>query len=255
MRVSVTTSALNILLAFILLDGLIKFDDLLVGTEALSINSNTKAIRQQRPQNTPAPKVFQSRSSNKINAKDGNKPKQPVNFQKELQSNCHTPHDILLNVGRHLTPQSDPQGRVASLAMIRLSKVLMYNSNQQYQYDEISNGGGCEVNRREELLELLQAENQECSKGFTRMGQVLAHSIRDFSKQNSTPKQQIQNHDIAIEGIKAAAVVARILSSHSAMTLEYKHVFKALVFSVHKTSSSSAQKNILKAWHRIIYRD
>jgi alkylated DNA repair dioxygenase AlkB len=239
MPVSVKTSALNIFLVFVFLHVQINFND--VVAEALSSNSNTKRSRQQRQQNTATQqKAFKSKS-NRINANEGNSPNQPVNFQRELQSNCHTPHDILLNVGRLLTPQRDPQGRVASLAMIRLSKVLMYNSNQQYQYDEIPNGGR-KMNDRKELLEL-DMDNQECSKAFTRMGQVLAQSIRNFPKQSDTRKQQLQIHDITIEGIKAAAIVARILSSHSAMTLEYQHVFKALVFAVHKTSSSSAQND------------
>ena len=85
----------------------------------------------------------------------------------------------------------------------------------------------------------LDTKSEECTEGFTRIGQVLAHSIRNFECESDTVEQRAQKHEISIEGVKAAAVIARILSSHSVMTPEYQHVFKAIIFSVQKVSSSS----------------
>jgi len=55
-----------------------------------------------------------------------------INFLQKLQTSCHTPNKLLDNVGQHLTINNDGKGRVASLSMIRFSKMLIFKSNAQY---------------------------------------------------------------------------------------------------------------------------
>mmetsp|Transcript_30557 Transcript_30557/g.46602 ORF Transcript_30557/g.46602 Transcript_30557/m.46602 type:complete len:409 (+) Transcript_30557:153-1379(+) len=133
------------------------------------------------------------------------------NFLQDLQK-CYTPEEVLQRVGSHLTPQNDPDARVSSLAMVRLSKMLISKSNS-ILYDETNNNQvSFESNTREQ-------------ESFKQLSAPLSNVISLSSS---------DDHDIIVEGMKAAGVIARIYQLHGIMNTEYANVFRVLANSFRK---------------------
>jgi alkylated DNA repair dioxygenase AlkB len=115
------------------------------------------------------------------------------NFLQLLQSTCHTPRDLLQNIGQHLSTSNDYEGKVASLVLIRLAKLMIIIDNKQFELDaNIS----------------FTLSNQDVT--------VISHVCQVLS----TCIQQRDNNDkliidTAVDGIKAAAVLSRILQRSS----------------------------------------
>ena len=111
-----------------------------------------------------------------------------VNFLQKLQTSCHTPNELFENVGQHLTTNNDGNGRVASLSMIRLSKMLISKSNAQYenayksQHDSLHNSQSQSIAFESEWVWTSHVKNKEA---LTRVGQVLTRAIQN-TRRHST---------------------------------------------------------------------
>ncbi|KAL7527198.1 hypothetical protein ACHAXR_003198 [Thalassiosira sp. AJA248-18] len=112
-------------------------------------------------------------------AKNSKPPKQSLVAQ--LQR-CHTPRQILEEVGKHLHPGVDPQGTIASLTLVRLSKQLVAENNQNKNCNFIHHD--------------LSHEHIETA--------VKTLASADWNSSKSL--------DAAVEGTKAVAVLSRIMT-------------------------------------------
>ena len=169
-----------------------------------------------------------------------------VNFLQKLQTSCHTPNELFENVGQHLTTNNDGNGRVASLSMIRLSKMLISKSNAQYenayksQHDSLHNSQSQSIAFESEWVWTSHVKNKEA---LTRVGQVLTRAIQN-TRRHSTEQEYSNDIDHLVEGVKAAGVISRILSQVRACDIgdfvfmdehpEYRHVFRAIAYSCQK---------------------
>ena len=111
-----------------------------------------------------------------------------------LQADCHTPFLILKKVGSQLSPSTDSNGRVSSLVLIRLVKQGMETMNTAMFASSESPG----------KMSLWEDGDE--------------HSALDtLSKVCSTLAAAIESKSVdlesAVEGIKAAGVLSRILST------------------------------------------
>jgi len=121
------------------------------------------------------------------------KPPHSKKFLQLLQSSCHTPRDLLQNIGQHLSTSNDYEGKVASLVLIRLAKLMITIDNKQFELHAKSSS---------------TLSNQDVTV-ISHVCQVLSTCIqqRDYND-----KLMI---DTAVDGIKAAAVLSRILHRSS----------------------------------------
>lgn len=119
---------------------------------------------------------------------------QAKNFLQLLQSSCHTPRDLLKNVGQHLSTNNGyEEGRVASLVLIRLAKMMITIDNKQFEsHAQVS----CTLSNEDVTV-------------ISHICQVLSTCIQQSDYNNE------KIIDTAVDGIKAAAVLSRILSRSS----------------------------------------
>ena len=169
-----------------------------------------------------------------------------VNFLQKLQTSCHTPNDLFENVGQHLTTKNDENGRVASLSMIRLSEMLISQSNAQYENDYKSQNNSLQTSPSQSIAfesEWTWTSHVKNKEALTRMGQVLMRAIQK-TRRHSTEQDYSNNVDHLVEGVKAAGVISRILTQVHACESgdfifmdehpEYRHVFRAIAYSCQK---------------------
>lgn len=121
-------------------------------------------------------------------------------FKKVLQSSCHQPHDLLENIGQHLSSKNDRDGEVSSLSLVRLAKLLITLDNRQFESDW-----------NQSIPLLFHASD---IKIIDNIFQVLASSLRCQINHNTN------RLDALVEGIKAGAVVSRILHRSSFLSIE-----------------------------------
>ncbi|VEU36835.1 unnamed protein product [Pseudo-nitzschia multistriata] len=134
--------------------------------------SETKAKRPRRRPSKPAPSL-----------------------QVRLQG-CFTPASILKDVAVSLTPKNDSSGTLSSVTLVRLSKQLVSLENKRnnsYEDDTKSAGGVFTIYKRDQKL---------WHKGLTNAVKCLVSSDWEESE-NSL--------EAAVEGIKAASVISRLL--------------------------------------------
>lgn len=111
----------------------------------------------------------------------------------ELQR-CLTPFDVLDRIGRHVTPQIDPDGSLSSLILVRLSKQLISLENNN-SFDETAK------NDTEHLLGRKGADTLLAS-----VTQCLASA-------------DLSNLDALVEGTKACSILSRLLPRSAAGVL------------------------------------
>ena len=114
---------------------------------------------------------------------------QAKNYLQLLQSSCHTPRDLLQNIGQHLrTNNGYEEGRVASLVLIRLAKMMITIDNKQFEsHAQVS----CTLSNEDVTV-------------ISHICQVLSTCIQQSDYNNE------KMIDTAVDGIKAAAVLSRI---------------------------------------------
>ena len=110
--------------------------------------------------------------------------KQSLKF--ELQQ-CVSPQDLLERVASKLTTQTDPDGSIASLVLVRLAKQIIYMDNN-------AGAGGTQC-WRDEILKNEKAWINVCT--------VLAHSL--------TLDMNPSLLESSTEGFKAASTISRLL--------------------------------------------
>jgi hypothetical protein len=138
-------------------------------------------------------------------------------FLKILQESCYTPRDLIVNIGQHLTLTNDPcGGHVSSLVLVRLAKMLITIDNRKFEQEIINKGNDNPGNSDDENAD------DDCCLFFNdsdmdvieNIFQVFNQSIKHMAIANSKRKD---DHDMdldwMVDGIKAGAVVCRILHS------------------------------------------
>lgn len=118
--------------------------------------------------------------------------KQTLKF--ELQQ-CATPHDVLQKVASKLSPQTDPDGSVASLVLVRLSKQIISLDNQ------LRANPTTDHDWRGDLLNYEKAWRNACS--------ALALAL--------VPDMHPSMLESSVEGLKAASTLSRLLPASAAV--------------------------------------
>jgi len=166
------------------------------------------------------------------------RPSNKHNFLKILQESCHTPHDLLVNIGQHLTITNNDNhpsynnnyyGHVSSLVLVRLAKMLIILDNKKFvEQRQVQDDDCCKEKEEEEVYEddFTLFHDKDIS-GIENIFQVFHNSIKQYLVENTsrditttTSRKDENDHDIVdldwiVDGIKAGAVVYRILYSSS----------------------------------------
>ena len=142
----------------------------------------------------------------------------PINFARILQTSCHNPQDLRENVARYLTPSTDPCGKVSSLVLVRLSKMLITLDNLQYDCSKVSHsikniqnenniGGTITLTSTDDIIQRTTFDDEDVEV-TSNVCLVLSQAIIKLSSSNQLTVNQV---DACIEGVKAVAVISRIL--------------------------------------------
>jgi alkylated DNA repair dioxygenase AlkB len=134
--------------------------------------TKTKPVRPRRRKSKPAPSL-----------------------QVKLQS-CFTPASILEDVAAFLTPQGDSSGSLSSVTLVRLSKQLISLENKRNNSYDLGAG------ENEKLLVINETDEQLWNKG-------LENAVNCLTLSNWVESEK--SLEAAVEGIKAAAVISRLL--------------------------------------------
>ena len=122
----------------------------------------------------------------------------PKPFLQLIQA-AYTPHDLLKNIGQHLNTSNDHEGKVASLVLVRLSKMLITIDNSQFEPH---------LNATREAKQSYTFGKDDVSV-IGHICQVLSTSIQNIDSNDG------QIVDTLVDGVKAAAVLSRILHRSS----------------------------------------
>ena len=111
-----------------------------------------------------------------------------------LQAECHTPSLILSNVGTQLSPSIDSNGRVSSLVLVRLAKLAMEQMNAAlFASEESASVASFDLWPDKDDQTALDTLSTVCST----LGTAIESNAADLEN--------------AVEGVKAAGVLTRIL--------------------------------------------
>lgn len=153
------------------------------------------------------------------------------NFARDMQVSCHTPSLVLSKVGSRLSADNDPDGKMASLVLVRLAKMMITQSND-ILYSNSRNAK--RLNARDARNILLEVDDR---KGASDSLAIVQHVSDTLAKAivASSKRPETVNHDISVEGIKAAGILARLLLSTGAAVKEIsaEDVFSGLGDSFH----------------------
>ena len=141
----------------------------------------------------------------------------PTNFLQVLQTSCHTPRDLLKNVGQHLTTENDAEGKVASLVLVRLAKMLIVMDNARFvESTSNSNPEDCRILEKNDDADCRMLEKNEVAV-VTAICKVLAQSIQLQGRHQKSKigSSAVIHIDGGIEGVKATAILSRILQRSS----------------------------------------
>lgn len=122
----------------------------------------------------------------------------PKHFLQLLQSS-YTPHDLLKNIGQHLDTSNDYKGKIASLVLVRLAKMLINIENKQFE---------SHLNTTHKVKKSYALDNEDAAV-LSHVCQVLSMSIE---QSDSNDGEMI---DTIVDGVKSAAVLSRILRRSS----------------------------------------
>ena len=202
-----------------------------VGNTILFSVPNSKATapdqrKQKRTKNTEKKKKKRKKKnigSNKNDTKEHN-------FSQLLQSSCHDASSVLEVVGRFLSPKTDPSGKFSSLVLVRLSKILIAESNHRLQIQT-------------ESLTNLHHNNNSPPYLNPKEVEILAQVCDNLSFAIRTDHKKQKQHEIidfGVEGIKAAGVISRLLypyKKQNEIILGSDKVFASLIKSFHQFSN------------------
>ena len=110
-----------------------------------------------------------------------------------LQAECHTPSLILSKVGTQLSPSIDSDGRVSSLVLVRLAKLAMEQMNAALFASESAGVASFDLWHDKDDQTALDTLSTVCST----LGTAIESNAADLES--------------AVEGVKAAGVLTRIL--------------------------------------------
>lgn len=137
----------------------------------------------------------------------------------QLQS-CGTPHDILHRVGRYVSPQTDPDGSLASLVLIRLQKQLIALDNQRRHLGGetpiliLSDSPDTEDNAEIHAKLLIQVVTS-----MIRQESIFDNDKRNSTTEISSTQQSVSRLDAVVEATKACAVILRLLNGELSDTV------------------------------------
>eukprot|EP00957_Ditylum_brightwellii_P188801 14371433-Ditylum_brightwellii.AAC.1 len=153
----------------------------------------------------------------------------------ELQISCHTPADVLSNAGLKLlsslssSSPSPLEGKekinhvmsMSSLILVRLSKLLISRDNARLHDRHHNNAGGDDDsviwdgrNQDESMNKILQDVCCIFAESITLNALLLSNGEGEQEQQQQQRREE-NYWDAPVEGIKAAAVISRILYSNS----------------------------------------
>lgn len=162
-------------------------------------------------------------------------------FARDLQERCHSPSSVLSRVGRHLTIHNDPDGKMASLVLVRLAKMMISESNYYFY-----SGNECDVKRTDGSTrsDLFDIGNENWTGDSLA---VIQHVSDTLAKAivSSSGRSENFHHDTYIEGMKAAGVLARLLFSPVTTGGSPGDVFSALGESFHHVSEATMDEHHL----------
>ena len=131
--------------------------------------------------------------------------------------NSFTPKSILENVALQLTPTNDPMGSLSSLTLIRLSKQWIHYDNNRYNNNNNQNN----TNQNDEN-NIHQKDNKDVHdesllftterNNNTLLWEGLSNTIDCLVSSDWTAS--LQTVESAVEGIKAVAVISRIIQKY-----------------------------------------
>ena len=119
---------------------------------------------------------------------------------------CLSPQDVLQRVACELSPQTDPDGSIASLVLVRLAKQIISLDNQNHyaQHD------GSQWKR--------EAWNSNNEKAWKQTCSVLANRSMMEPTGITIPWTPLQLES-AVDGLKAASIISRVLPETSSSGL------------------------------------
>lgn len=133
---------------------------------------------------------------------------------KELQTNCHTPVDVLHRVGRHVTPSIDPDGSLSRLVLVRLAKQWMTIDNHHRQSQQ-------ERRLTTELRPFSKMDEEMSEENKRTLSSVIA-SLTEANIKSSSSTINEACCDNLIEGTKALSVLLRCLRNSNVITSNEK---------------------------------
>uniref|UniRef100_A0A6U3T5F4 Fe2OG dioxygenase domain-containing protein n=2 Tax=Ditylum brightwellii TaxID=49249 RepID=A0A6U3T5F4_9STRA len=153
----------------------------------------------------------------------------------ELQISCHTPADVLSNAGLKLlsslssSSPSPLEGKekinhvmsMSSLILVRLSKLLISRDNARLHDRHHNNDGGDDDsviwdgrNQNKSMNKILQDVCCIFAESITQNALLVSNGEGEQEQQQQQRREE-NYWDAPVEGIKAAAVISRILYSNS----------------------------------------
>ena len=141
-----------------------------------------------------------------------------------LQAECHTPSLILSKVGTKLSPSIDSDGRVSSLVLVRLAKLAVEQMNAALFAPESAGVASFDLWDDEDDQTALDTLSTVCST----LGTAIVSNSADLEN--------------AVEGIKAAGVLSRILAKSGVECSDISSSFGPLVQSFQKLHFDEEEK-------------
>jgi alkylated DNA repair dioxygenase AlkB len=137
---------------------------------------------------------------------------------RELQTNSHTPSQVLHRVGRHVSPSIDRDGSLSRLVLVRLAKQWVTIDNHRRQRQE----------ERRHTTELPLSQMEEMSEEDKRTLSSVIASLAEANLKSSTAIVDDDACDNVVEGTKALSVLLRCLSNSNIITSADDKMVQAL---------------------------
>jgi len=127
-------------------------------------------------------------------------------FAREMQESCHTPSLVLSRVGRHLSQENDTDGKMSSLVLVRLAKMMISRSNELFYSDR------SDIKRHDfatSLNSIMDLDDETSSNDalsiLRKVCDILAKAIVSGGEYHIASQ-----HDMNVEGFKAAGILSRL---------------------------------------------